>query len=188
MAGDALRQGQPVVSGLRPHRARGRRKVRIGEGADGDADDVGQAFVLPENCRAAIRAEPESEPGAAVALPAKSVALAFGGDDLVAREEGARSKNRPGAPLAGQAMTRRHDARLADRADAQLAAGAGGFALDACSHVDTYATDWSHRRDGRMLKIGALLAEAGRLAKRSKLRIGPLIAVGILTLVLCLGV
>jgi hypothetical protein len=39
-----------------------------------------------------------------------------------------------------------------------------------------------------MLKIGALLAEAGRLAKRSKLRIGPLIAVGILTLVLCLGV
>ena len=39
-----------------------------------------------------------------------------------------------------------------------------------------------------MPTIGALLREAGRLANRSKTRIGPLIAVGILTLLLCLGV
>src|SRR5260221_774361 len=134
MAGDVLRKDEPVVLRPRPYRADGWRKVRIGEGADGDAHNVGQALILPEHGRTASGTEVEGKPGAAVTLPAKRIALAFHGENLIARKKGGRSEDRTSAALAGEAMARRHDTRLADRSDRQLATRAAGFARDCCSH------------------------------------------------------
>ena len=83
-----VREAEPVVLRPGPHRAHRRREVRIGESADRDAHNVGQALVLPEHGRAALGAEMEGEPRAAVGLAAISAVLAFGGDNAGAREEG----------------------------------------------------------------------------------------------------
>ena len=61
MADDAIRKGEPVVLCRGPDRAHRRWEVRIGESADGDAHDVGQALVLPEHSRAAFGTEVEGE-------------------------------------------------------------------------------------------------------------------------------
>src|SRR5215211_6023516 len=135
MADDAIRKGEPVVLRPGPDRAHRRREVRIGKSADGDADDVGQALILPEHGRAAFGTEVEGEPGAALGLPAEGAALALGGNNLSAREEGLGAEQRTGAPLASEAMTRRDDAWGTGRANAQLAAGAGGRALDGFCHA-----------------------------------------------------
>src|SRR5262249_40799579 len=99
VVGNAFREGEPVVLLRGPDRTHRRREVRIGEGADGDADDVGQAFVLPEHGRAALGTEMKGQHRTAVGLTAEGAALAFGADDLRAREEGAGAEQRTGAAL-----------------------------------------------------------------------------------------
>src|SRR6516162_1080769 len=55
------REGDPGVSGLFPDRDRGRWKVLVGEGADGNSDVTGKALALPIDCGAAGWAKVEGE-------------------------------------------------------------------------------------------------------------------------------
>lgn len=101
------------------------------------------------------------------------------------------SQQRAGAPLTVKTMAGRDDSRLAFYPEAQLTAGAGSFAHDSCCHAPRYATDWSHKPDAGPPTIGRNNAgkpRGGRLPKRTKLRVVPTIAIGVLTLVVCAGI
>src|SRR5579871_1265617 len=58
---NALGHADPVVAAAFEHRTRRCRKMRIGEGADGDAIAAGMVCGLPIDRRAATRTEMESE-------------------------------------------------------------------------------------------------------------------------------
>lgn len=157
------RESEPLVLCRRPDRADGGREVRIGKRANSDADHVGKPLALPKNCRSTTGAELKAEPGATFTLPTEGPALAVRRDNLASPKECGRSKDRPGAPLAGEAMAGRHQQRIASQADSQLAAGAGCFARNGFCHLASPpVTDaGSSRPAGSQATAGHRLTRAG---------------------------
>src|SRR5688572_12823017 len=108
-------------------------EIAIGEIADRDGDEVGEAAQGPIHGRAAGRAEAE---GDAVAFVADALELGSRacGRHLRTREARLHAERRAGALLAFQAVAHGEPHRLAGADDAQLAAAAGG---GSCGHVFT---------------------------------------------------
>ena len=127
----------------------------------------------------------------------RKVAFALDGGDLPAREEGAGAEQRAGAALAGQAMARRYDAWRTGRANAQLAAGAGGLAFDGFCHADSlppigltgepgelptiaasFNESWEHRKIGKKIQAARRAdhrdrrADAGAVPQHQLLYVG----------------
>src|SRR5688500_12442566 len=100
-------------------------EIAIGEIADRDGDEVGEAAQGPIHGRAADRAEAE---GDAVAFVADALELGGGAlrPHLRAIEARLHTERRAGALLAFQAMAHGEPHRLAGAGDAQLPAAAGG--------------------------------------------------------------
>src|SRR5262249_35386562 len=86
-----------------PHRDRGRRKAGIGQGADGDGDEVGKALACPIDGGTTLRAEAEGQHVAAFGR-ARPLRGGAGEGDLRAPEAPLIAEHGPSAPLALQAM------------------------------------------------------------------------------------
>jgi len=160
MAGDGLREGKPVVLRRGPHRAHRRREVRIGKGADRDADDVGQALVLPEDGRAALgrngkRARRRSRPGGGrcCARPRSPQSAGAG------RRRRHRTASRCGAGTPSNGTMTRH---LAHRScECAIGRRSRRPRVRRVLSFGQLATDWSHRRGGGMPTIAASLMNFG---------------------------
>lgn len=134
MARDGRGKRQPLVLGHRPDGSARRREIRVGKAAGRDADHVGHTLGLPEDVRAAGRAEVEGQPVAAVALAAESTMLAGRRDKLAFGKEGRRAEHGAGSALARLAMTGRDELRIARKPEPELAAMAGRFAFGGLGH------------------------------------------------------
>ena len=100
-----------------------RRKARIGERADRNADRPLVTFLRVEHRGAADRAEAESEPGALI-----TGADVFGGSAgylIRRRKAGKRGEDGSCSPLALEAVTNANPTRFAVNLDPELAARAG---------------------------------------------------------------
>src|SRR5262249_10320095 len=120
-----LRQGRPAMAARFVDGDPRRRKTRIGEGADGDGDDIGNVLQLPIDPAAATRAEVEADLLAAVALARVARRATLDRPDLVAAEARLRAEHAARAPLASQAMAYADPQGLAFAGDAELSAAAG---------------------------------------------------------------
>jgi hypothetical protein len=115
------------VSGLLPDRDRGRRKIRVGEGADGYGDVTGKALPFPVDRGAAGRAEVEGERIAAFGRAGPRNGLT-GDGGMLAAEACLVADHGTSAALALQAVTHRDANALAINDEVKLAAVAGGAA------------------------------------------------------------
>jgi hypothetical protein len=127
-------------------------KAWVGEGAHGDTH---RRFVVTffgvEHGRPADRAEPEPEPGFAVA---NANVLSCGAEDLIGRGEGGqRGKHTARPTLTGKAVAHADAERLALNFDTQLTAGTRG-----CPGTHR-GTSWDVVREPHGL-AGGLLAQA----------------------------
>jgi len=120
-----LRQHDPAMAAALIDRVARRPEVGIGEGADGDGDQIGRRLELPVNGGAAPRTEMERERAAAVARPRPDGGLPLD-PHLRPREPRLGTEHAAGAALARQAMADGDAHGIAVAGDAKLAATAGG--------------------------------------------------------------
>lgn len=114
-APDLLRQPDPGVPAAVIHRDRRRRKARIGEGADGNADRILHAFFGMKQRRSADRTESEDK---ARALIASTHIFRGGTGHRVGRgETRERREHASGPSLASQAVAEADAARFAFELD-----------------------------------------------------------------------
>lgn len=114
---------------LGPDRLFGHRKAGIGKCARRDADQVREPFGLPPQRRSAIGAEMKGHVAAAGRRAPERLGSGGGQFHAVAGEKGRDAEQRPGSPLAIEAMTERHLCGLAGAGEDKLAAVAGGSAF-----------------------------------------------------------
>ena len=115
------------MAGLFPDGDRGRRKIRLGKGADGDGDVAGKALALPVDRGAAGRAEVEGERIATLSRARPRSGLT-GEGDLLTAEARLVADHSARAALALQAVTHGDTHGLALDDEIELSAAAGGLA------------------------------------------------------------
>jgi len=105
-----------------------RRKLRIGEGAERNRDEIGRIVDRVVDRRAAGGAEAEAQRVATVGDTLVFARIAVD-VHLIARKARLRGEHATGTTLAGEAVTHRDTHGFAARADAQCAATAAGMTL-----------------------------------------------------------
>ena len=189
MADDAIRKGEPVVLCRGPHRSHRRRKSGSAKAPDRDADDVGEALVLPEHV------EPHwdrrgTASHAPLSAAAEGPALAFAATICPRGKKACAPNSEPRSALAARQW---HDETMLAHRSCECAIvrrcrRPRARRVLSCGQL---ATDWSHKRGASCRQSSPSFlhrGSTGRLARRSKLRVGPTIAVGAVTLALCVSI
>src|SRR5262245_55800009 len=148
-----MRQGDPGVAGLLPHRDGWRREIRVSEVADGNSDVSGKAFVLPVDGGAACRAKIKGKRVAAFGCPHPR--RSFTGDgDLLTGEARLVANHGASAALALQAVAHGDARWFALNRKVKLSAGTGGAS---CHRSAPWLSIWcqqlAHRWQGVVLSF-----------------------------------
>ena len=187
MADDAIRKGRPVRADAKDPACRPRRReVRDqAEVADGDADDVGQALILPEHSQP--RSDRSGNEQAPLSACRRKVLASPSVATICTREKDLGRERRSRSAAGKRAMTPSGDWRHRSCRCA-LAAGAGGRALDGSCHAVSLPlmVSQARRQMPTIVPVFPPSSERGDwqgdpVARR------PTIAVGAVTLALCVG-
>lgn len=129
MGDDPRRKLEPLMLIFGPHRLLRHREVAIRESTRGYADEIGKAFGFPPKRRTAFGAKMEGDVEPARRRTPERPRFPARRRDTGSWKEGGYTEQRPGSPLAIQAMAKRNLGRLARAAEQKLAAVTRGVSF-----------------------------------------------------------